>query len=61
MLAEALHSAATTLDPHSRAAVRAHFDTHLSSAAIGRKFAAAYRELLSADATAAHLREVAPQ
>jgi glycosyltransferase involved in cell wall biosynthesis len=48
----ALRSAAAALGPHSRAAVRAHFDAHLSSAAIGRKFAAAYRELLPAGARA---------
>jgi glycosyltransferase involved in cell wall biosynthesis len=47
-LDEALRFAAAALGPHSRAAVRAHFDAHLSSAAIGRKFTAAYRELLSA-------------
>jgi glycosyltransferase involved in cell wall biosynthesis len=44
-LTAALHRAAATRDAHSRARVRAHFDEHLSSAALGRKFAAAYREL----------------
>jgi glycosyltransferase involved in cell wall biosynthesis len=51
-LGSALRSAAAGLGPHSRAAVRAHFDAHLSSTAIGRKFAAAYRELLPAGARA---------
>jgi glycosyltransferase involved in cell wall biosynthesis len=45
-LAGALRSAAAGLGPDSRAAVRAHFDAHLSSTAIGRKFTTAYRELL---------------
>jgi glycosyltransferase involved in cell wall biosynthesis len=42
-----LRSAAAALGPHSRTAVRAHFDAHLSSVAIGRKFAAAYRRILA--------------
>jgi glycosyltransferase involved in cell wall biosynthesis len=45
-LGSALRSASAALGPHSRAAVRAHFDAHLSSTAIGRKFTAAYRNLL---------------
>jgi glycosyltransferase involved in cell wall biosynthesis len=45
-LADALRSTAASLGPRTRAAVRAHFDEHLSSAAIGRKLAAAYREVM---------------
>ena len=44
-LERALVRAAASLGSSSRAAVRAHFDEHLSSAALGRTFAAAYREL----------------
>ena len=48
-LGAALRATAAALGPHSRAAVRGHFDAHLSSAAIGRKLAAAYVSLSSAD------------
>ena len=44
-LAEALTAAARALGPETRARVRAHFDAELSSAALGQKLAAAYREL----------------
>jgi glycosyltransferase involved in cell wall biosynthesis len=45
-LGGALRSAAAALRPQTRAAVRAHFDRHLSSAALGRRFAAAYLGLM---------------
>jgi glycosyltransferase involved in cell wall biosynthesis len=54
-LAAALRAAART--PNSRASVRAHFDAHLSSAALGRRLTAAYGKLLQARALAA--RDVA--
>jgi glycosyltransferase involved in cell wall biosynthesis len=44
-LGEALRSVTATLGPHTRLAMRAHFDAQLSSAAIGRKFCAAYAGL----------------
>ena len=44
-LANALRSAAAELGPRSRTEVRAHFEARLSSAALGRMFTAAYREL----------------
>jgi glycosyltransferase involved in cell wall biosynthesis len=44
-LAGALRAAAAALGPRSRSAVRAHFDAQLSSAALGRRLGAAYREL----------------
>jgi glycosyltransferase involved in cell wall biosynthesis len=44
-LAGALRAAAASLGPRSRGEVRAHFDVHLSSDAIGRKFVAAYASL----------------
>jgi glycosyltransferase involved in cell wall biosynthesis len=43
--AGALLAAAAELGPRTRATVRAHFDEHLSSAALGRRLATAYREL----------------
>jgi glycosyltransferase involved in cell wall biosynthesis len=46
-LGDALAAAAAALGPETRARVRAHFDAELSSAALGRKITAAYRELLS--------------
>lgn len=46
----ALRRAAATLGTRSRAAVRAHFDAHLGSAALGRKLATAYCELVGARA-----------
>ncbi len=52
-LAGALRHAAASLGPRGRATVRAHFDAHLSGAALGRRFAAAYRELLALRAPAA--------
>jgi glycosyltransferase involved in cell wall biosynthesis len=48
----ALRSAAAALQSRTRTEVRAHFDEHLSSVAIGKKFAAAYRELIPARARA---------
>lgn len=42
----ALRSAVAEPRPRTRSEVRAHFDEHLSSAAVGEKFAAAYRELI---------------
>src|SRR5690606_15985180 len=42
-LARALSRVAAALGPGSRAAVRAHFDAELSSAALGRKLLGAYR------------------
>jgi glycosyltransferase involved in cell wall biosynthesis len=45
-LAAALRHCAATLGPATRVRVRAHFDAHLSSAAIGRKLAAAYDRLV---------------
>jgi glycosyltransferase involved in cell wall biosynthesis len=44
-LALALRAAAAANGPRARADVRAHFDRELSSAALGRKVVAAYREL----------------
>jgi glycosyltransferase involved in cell wall biosynthesis len=44
-LARALRAAAAARGPGARAAVRAHFDKRLSSSALGRNLAAAYREL----------------
>jgi glycosyltransferase involved in cell wall biosynthesis len=44
-LARALCAAAASLGPRSRSAVRAHFEEHLSSHAIGRKLVAAYASL----------------
>jgi glycosyltransferase involved in cell wall biosynthesis len=41
-LGTALQRCAATQGPATRARVRAHFDAHLSSAAVGRKLAAAY-------------------
>lgn len=52
-LAAALRDAAAGLGPRSRSEVRAHFDEHLASPAIGGKFVAAYRELLPTRARAA--------
>jgi len=49
-LASALRRSYAALGPQSRSIIRAHFDAHLSSIAIGRKFMAAYRELLLAGA-----------
>jgi glycosyltransferase involved in cell wall biosynthesis len=43
--ARALRAAAGARGPGTRTKVRAHFDEHLSSAALGRRLAAAYREL----------------
>jgi glycosyltransferase involved in cell wall biosynthesis len=51
-LADALRAACARLRPETRAAVRAHFDAHLSSAALGRRLAAAYRDLTRARAQA---------
>jgi glycosyltransferase involved in cell wall biosynthesis len=51
-LANELRSATAALGPRTRTEVRAHFDEHLSSAALGRSFAAAYRELSPARARA---------
>jgi glycosyltransferase involved in cell wall biosynthesis len=45
-LAAAIVRAAAELDPCTRARVRAHFDAHLSSTALGRKLTAAYERLL---------------
>jgi glycosyltransferase involved in cell wall biosynthesis len=45
-LANALRSAAAGLRARTRTEVRAHFEEHLSSAALGRSFAAAYRDLV---------------
>ena len=53
-LARALFKAARALAPSSRAAVQAHFHEQLSSAALGRKLAAAYRELVTRVARTAH-------
>jgi hypothetical protein len=44
-LAVALKKIAVTLRPAARAAVRAHFDAHLSHSALGRKLTAAYARL----------------
>jgi glycosyltransferase involved in cell wall biosynthesis len=46
-LGSALRAAAPAVGSQTRAAVVAHFDEHLSSMAIGRKLAAAYRELIT--------------
>jgi glycosyltransferase involved in cell wall biosynthesis len=54
-LAAALRTAAASLGPHTRRDVRQHFDSELSSVAIGRKFAAAYASLRRAGA-AGHSR-----
>lgn len=51
-LAAALRAAATSLGPRSRSQIRAHFDEQLSSAALGRKFAAAYAALSRVQAAA---------
>jgi glycosyltransferase involved in cell wall biosynthesis len=51
-LSAALRSAAVALSPRSRATVRAHFDEHLSTRAIGRKWATAYRLLMPAHSSA---------
>ncbi len=55
-LCDGLKVAAAALSPSKRAAVRAYFDDQLSSAAIGRKFAGAYRALASPAAGVARLR-----
>jgi glycosyltransferase involved in cell wall biosynthesis len=44
-LAQALRAAAAARGHDERIALRAHFDNHLSSFALGRKLTAAYREL----------------
>jgi glycosyltransferase involved in cell wall biosynthesis len=44
-LTAALHRAVAAHEPCSGARARAHFEAHLSSTALGRRFAAAYREL----------------
>jgi glycosyltransferase involved in cell wall biosynthesis len=46
-LAHALRAAAGARGSRARAVVRAHFETELSSAALGRKLSAAYRALAS--------------
>jgi glycosyltransferase involved in cell wall biosynthesis len=51
-LRSALRDAAVTLEPCTRAAVRRHFDANLSTIALGRGLAAAYRELRIAGAFA---------
>lgn len=45
-LSTALIERAAVLGPAASARVRAHFDAHLSSEAVGRKFAAAYADLV---------------
>jgi len=45
-LATALQRTAASLGPAARAAVRAHFDAHLSSFALGRKLTTAYGVLV---------------
>jgi glycosyltransferase involved in cell wall biosynthesis len=61
-LAGALRAATASLGVGSRTRVRAHFDEQLSSAAIGRKFAAAYASLSRAGVSAGlRSREVAQQ
>ena len=52
-LGTALHRCAAMRGPATRARVRAHFDAHLSSAAVGRKLAAAYAGLIERRAPAA--------
>jgi glycosyltransferase involved in cell wall biosynthesis len=52
-LAHALRTAAAALGPRSKDVVRAHFDAHISSVAIGRKFASAY-EVVVRDRAMAH-------
>lgn len=44
-LAQALRAAAAARGPDTRADIRAHFEAQLSSSALGRKLAAAYREI----------------
>jgi glycosyltransferase involved in cell wall biosynthesis len=44
-LARALRAAAAARGPNTRAEVRAHFESRLSSSALGRKFTDAYRSL----------------
>jgi glycosyltransferase involved in cell wall biosynthesis len=51
-LAQALRAAAAARGPGTRAAVRAHFDEHLSIVALGRKLSAAYRTLATPQARA---------
>ena len=46
-LADALRAAAAARGPDARAYVRAYFESHLSSVALGRRLSAAYRELIS--------------
>ena len=46
-LADALRTAAAARGPGTRAEVRAHFESYLSSAALGRRLSAAYRELMT--------------
>ena len=53
-LARALAEAARARAETSRSAVLAHFQEQLSGAALGRKLAAAYRELVTRPARAAH-------
>jgi glycosyltransferase involved in cell wall biosynthesis len=45
-LRAALRTCAAALGPATRERERAHFDAHLSSSALGRKFAAAYARLI---------------
>jgi glycosyltransferase involved in cell wall biosynthesis len=52
-LARALRAAAEAVGARARAAVRAHFDAHLSSAVLGRKLVAAYRALALPESRAA--------
>jgi glycosyltransferase involved in cell wall biosynthesis len=44
-LGDALVRAAAAIGPETRARARAHFDSHLSSSALGRELAAAYRRI----------------
>jgi glycosyltransferase involved in cell wall biosynthesis len=44
-LSEALQACAAAVGGASRARVRGHFEAHISAAAVGARFAAAYREL----------------
>jgi glycosyltransferase involved in cell wall biosynthesis len=51
-LGRAVYMVAVGRRSETRARVRAHFDAHLSSTAVGRRFAAAYLELTRAHAVA---------